>query len=436
MHIAIVGFDLEGRSSYEYFKKRGHTITVCDQKNEIDLPHDVDSQLGETYLDGLERFDLIVRTAGLNPRKIIDKNPLVEGRITTQINEFFAQAPTKHVIGITGTKGKGTTSSLTTEILRASGKKVFLGGNIGVPVLDFIDEIAPNDWVVLELSSFQLSDLRFAPHIATCLMVVPEHLNWHESMADYVGAKANLFRSQKPNDIAIYYADDPASHQIASHSPGDKITYYAAPGAYVEGDAIKIDNQVICKTDELRLIGSHNWQNVCAAVTTAWQAGVMDPEAIRSAVVNFSGLEHRLELVAEVDGVRYVDDSFGTTPETAIVALAAFPGEKVVILGGSDKDVSLEILADSVANDGHVRHVLTIGETGPQIADLLADRGFTAVSPGGTTMHDIMSRARDIAQSGDVVLLSPACASFGMFKSYKDRGDQFKSAVHKLTNQR
>jgi len=432
MNIAIVGFDLEGRSSYEYFKKHGHTITICDQKTDITVPAGVASQLGETYLDNLERFDLIVRTAGLNPRKIIEKNPLVEGRITTQINEFFAQKPTKHIIGITGTKGKGTTSSLTTEILRASGKKVFLGGNIGVPVLSFIDEITSDDWVVLELSSFQLSDLRFAPHIATCLMVVPEHLNWHEDMADYMGAKAKLFAAQQPDDIAIYFANDPASHQIASHSPGDKITYYAAPGAYVENDAIMIDNQIICKTDELRLIGTHNWQNVCAAVTTAWQAGVMDPAAIHAAVTGFSGLEHRLELVADIDGVTYYDDSFGTTPETAIVALAAFPQQKIVILGGSDKDVPLEPLTDAVVADGHVRHVLTIGETGPLIADLLADRDFSAVSPGGTTMHDIMQRAADIAQSGDVVLLSPGCASFGMFKDYKDRGDQFKSAVHKL----
>lgn len=431
MRVAIVGFDVDGRSSYEYFSKRGHDITICDQNASVKVPAGVRAHLGADYLEGLDKFDLIIRTAGLNPRKILEKYPDIGDKISSQINEFMVASPTKHIIGITGTKGKGTTSTLTTEILRAAGRRVFLGGNIGIPVLNFIDELTPEDWVVIELSSFQLSDLKRAPHIATCLMIVPDHLNWHEDMADYANAKANLFRLQKSHDIAIYFADDQASHAIARQSPGDKICYYDEPGAYVEDDKIMIDNQVVCRVDELRIPGKHNWQNVCAAVTTAWQAGVMDMAAIHRAVTGFTGLPHRLELVTEAAGVAYYDDSFSTTPETAIAAIEAFHQHKVLILGGSDKGISLQPLIDTIIASPSVRHVVTIGETGPQIARKLREASVPT-SPGGLTMMDIVGHAHRAAESGDVVLLSPGCASFGLFKDYKDRGDQFKDAALRI----
>lgn len=431
MRVAIVGFDVEGRSSYEYFKKRGHDITICDQNASVTVPAGATSRLGPEYLEGLDEFDMIVRTAGLNPRKILEKYPDIGGRITSQVNEFMAASPTKHIIGITGTKGKGTTSTLTTEILRAAGRRVFLGGNIGIPILDFIDELTPEDWVVLELSSFQLSDLRRAPHIATCLMIVPDHLNWHEDMTDYANAKANLFRMQKSSDIAIYFADDQASHTIARQSPGDKICYYDEPGAYVEDDKIMIDNQEICRVDELRVPGKHNWQNICAAVTTAWQAGIMDVAVIHHAVTDFAGLPHRIELVTHASGVTYYDDSFSTTPETAIAAIEAFHQHKVLILGGSGKGVSLQPLIDAVIASPSVRHVVTIGDTGPHIARELREASVPT-SPGGHNMMDIVAHAQRAAKSGDVVLLSPGCASFGLFKDYKDRGDQFKDAALRL----
>lgn len=431
MNIAIVGFGVEGRSSYEYFAARGHQLTICDQSTELEVPFGAGTQLGTSYLDNLDKFDLIVRTAGINPQLLLDKNPEIANKITTQVNEFLRIAPTQHIIGVTGTKGKGTTSVLTTQILRMAGRKAFIGGNIGLPALSLIGEVEERDWVVLELSSFQLSDLRYAPHIAACLMIAPEHLNWHVDFEDYVQAKANLFRTQKSSDIAIYYADDTVSHAIAGQSHGDKICYYAEPGAYVEDGAIKIDNQLICRTDELRLIGAHNWQNVCAAVTIAWQAGVMDIGAIRTAVTEFGGLEHRLELVTEANGVAYYDDSFGTTPETAIVALDAFDRHKVIILGGSDKGASLQPLIDAVVADSRIRHVVTIGETGPIIARALTQSSVPH-SPGGQTMHEIVAEATKHAHKGDVVLLSPGCASFGLFQNYKDRGDQFKDTVLRI----
>jgi len=433
MNIAIVGYGLEGKSSCEYFLARGDRVTVCDQDSSVvdSIPKGVITKVGAGYLDDLDRFDRIVRSAGIPPEVILDRYPSMAERITTNINEFLLRSPSKNIIGITGTKGKGTTSTLTARILEMGGKEVFLGGNIGVPALSFLKDMQPDNWVVLELSSFQLVDVHRAPHIAVCLMVAPEHLDWHGSRQAYYRAKSRLFELQKSKDIAIYFSKSIASHTIASHSLGTKLTYYDSPGAYVENGAIMIDGQTICQTDELQLRGRHNWQNVCAAVTAAWQAGVQDIEAIRSAVLSFSGLEHRLEYVAEINGVEYFDDSFGTTPETGIVAIESFKQPKVLILGGSDKGAHYKKLAKTVMREA-VRHVITIGDTGPAIAEALRNEGFVELSPGGTTMPDIVSAAQMVAAPGDVVLLSPACASFGLFHDYKDRGTQFKQAVQGL----
>lgn len=431
MRVAIVGFETEGKSAYSYWRERGAEITICDQDPDKSLPSDVQARLGANYLQNLNNFDVICRSAGINPNKLYTANPGLDvAKVTTVINEFLRVCPTKNVIGITGTKGKGTTSSLTTKILEAAGKAVFLGGNIGNSPLDFLEQLPPDSWVVLELSSFQLQDLKFSPHIGVCLMVAPEHLNWHEDMGDYEKAKSQLFAHQNPNDIAIYFANNVTSHRIASSSPGAKITYFAEPGAYIRDEHVVIDNQRICHVDELQLIGKHNWENVCAAVTAAWQV-TQDVSAIRSALTLFSGLEHRLEFVREVEGIRYYNDSFGTTPETAIVALQAFPEHKVIILGGSDKGASFEELAKAVTQE-NVRHVITIGETAPAIERALENVGFTSFARGGQAMTEIVSAAKDAAKKGDIILLSPACASFGTFTDYKDRGQQFKLAVGAL----
>lgn len=431
MHIAIVGFATEGRISLEYYTARGHSVTVCDANPEVSVPDGIASQLGSTYLDNLDRFDVIVRTAGIHPRLILEKNPGVASKITTAVNEFLANCPTKNTIGITGTKGKGTTSTLTAKILEAAGKTVWLGGNIGRSPLEFIDQIRPDDWVVLELSSFQLIDLKHSPHIAACLMVVPEHLNWHENYEEYIAAKQQLFINQSEGDSAIYYADNEESESVAGASSGQLIPYYAPPGASVVNQDIAIGSQVICSTHELKLLGQHNWQNACAAITVAWQAGVANVSAAKSVLTSFSGLEHRLEFVRELDGVRYYDDSFGTTPETAIVALQAFSEPKVIILGGSDKGASYNQLAQTVATS-NVRHVIIIGDEADKIRAALAAHGFTDITTGITTMPSMVGTMRNIAQPGDIGLLSTGCASFGLFTDYKDRGNQFKSAVRAL----
>lgn len=431
MNVAVVGYGVEGQASTEYFVERGDSVTVCDQNTELTLPMGVTGQLGDSYLEDLNRFDLVVRTAGMHPNIILDKNPEVAGKLTTQLNEFLSACPTKNVIGITGTKGKGTTSTLTYKMLGAAGKQVYLGGNIGIPLFSFLKELTPESWVVLELSSFQLIDVRRSPHIAVCLMVVPEHLNWHADMAEYVGAKSQLFAHQTAEDIAIYFAENDLSRQIASTGIGQKLPYFTPPGASVVDGVIQIDGQAICKTDELKLLGKHNWQNACAAVTTVWQTCVRDVTALRSVLTTFTGLEHRLELVRELDGVKYYDDSFGTTPETALVALEAFEQPKVLILGGSDKGASYDALAKAVT-ENNVRTVLLIGEQAGRIQAALEAVNYTVFMSGGATMNEIVANARTAAQPNDVVLLSTGCASFDMFTDYKDRGNQFKTCVNKL----
>jgi UDP-N-acetylmuramoylalanine--D-glutamate ligase len=430
MQVAIVGYGVDGVSAFQYWSGLGASVTICDQDTSKVLPDTAAHQLGDDYLQNLGRFDVIVRSSGIHPDTITRENPGVEGKITTIVNEFLRVCPTKNVIGVTGTKGKGTTSTLITRMLEAAGKDVQLGGNIGIPILDFLPELTPESWVVLELSSFQLSDVRYSPHIGVCLMMAPEHLNWHADMDDYLSAKSHLFSHQTEQDKAIYFADNDNSKKIASASPGQKIPYFAPPGASVQDTTITIDDISVCDISELKLLGEHNWQNVCAAVTAIWQV-TQDVEAIRSVLTSFSGLEHRLEFVREASGVSYYNDSFGTTPETATVALEAFKQPKVIILGGSDKGASYDALASAVASS-NVRAAILIGDQAARIRAALAAAGFTSVRDGGASMSEIVATASASAQSGDVVLLSPACASFGMFENYKDRGHQFKQAVNEL----
>ncbi len=430
MKVAIIGYGIEGQSAAEYWKHLGDQITICDQGEDIAVPSYAEARLGSGYLNGLDEFDLIVRSAGINPDVILAGNPHVGDKITSVMNEFLRVCPTKNVIGVTGTKGKGTTSTLIAEMLRATGKEVFLGGNIGLSPLEFLPHVTADSWIVLEMSSFQLYDLHYSPRISVCLMVAPEHLNWHIDMDDYLEAKANLFRFQNPSDIAIYYAENTNSHRVASASPGAKLAYFTPPGAYVAEGHIMIDNQRLCDVTELKLRGAHNWQNICAAVTAVWQV-TQDTDAIRRVLSTFSGLEHRLEFVREFEGVSYFDDSFGTAPQTAIVALEAFSQPKIIILGGSNKGIPFESLGEAVAKN-NVSQVITIGETAPLIETALHEASFTAITPGGNTMESIVATARKLAKPGEVVLLSPACASFGMFPNYKVRGAEFKRAVQAL----
>lgn len=426
MKVAIYWYGAEGQSNYRYYQAKGDDVTIVTTavSDDYPIPEGAKAIVQEDAYNHLDGFDLVVRSAGVRPDSL-----KTDGTIWSATNEFFAQCKSQ-IIGVTGTKGKGTTASLITEILRAAGKNVHLVGNIGVPPLELLSSIAPDDIVVYELSSFQLWDIKMSPHIAVVLMVEPDHLNVHTDMQEYVEAKAGISQYQTENDVIIYHPTNRYSADIVSMSMGKKIRYAIADdgGAYVRDDAFYYGNERICSTDVMQIPGAHNIENACAAITAVMKI-LGDTNSIEQGLRTFSGLPHRLKFVREVNGVRYFDDSIATTPGSAIAAIHSFVQPKVIILGGSQKgSVYDEIVA--VCKSTNTR-VIAIGQTGHTIAELCREQGIPVEHVEGT-MNDIVSVASHTAASGDVVILSPASASFDMFKSYSDRGEQFISAVSQL----
>ena len=450
MRIGIVGWGIEGQSAYRHFGPE-HEYLIVNESAQSDFPPASDrvkvrflegkapvgiaGQVQDlSYLEGIDACDRIVYqpTAYFNLKKVFGDNPAFWAKATTIYDIFFEQTTSQNIVGVTGSKGKGTTSTLIAKILQAGGKTVHLGGNIGTPILDLLPKVKPGDWVVWELANFQLKAASYSPHIAVCLMITAEHLDWHPNIDDYIQAKANIFKHQKPDDIAIYFAKNDYSKKVAGYSPGRKIPYFEPPGAYVRADGmIVIGNTEVMPKSEVKLLGEHNLQNICAALTAVFEA-VGSLDKAKAVLSSFSGLEHRLELVRVFEGIKYYDDSFATTPESSVMAIKAIKEPKVMILGGSDKGLSFEPLADQLVKD-NVRHAIVVGQTAPVITDLLRRRGFTDITTGLKGMPDIVATARQKAKEGDAVLLSTGCASFGLFKDYKDRGNQFKKAVLELS---
>lgn len=450
MNVAIVGYGEQGRSSYEYWINKGDMVAICDKRRDIALPPLSIDKLGYGYLDDLHKFDLIVRSPSVHPKTILEANPdhpEIVDKITSNTEEFFrvCKAP---IIGVTGSKGKGTTSTLIARILEEAGKKVYIGGNIGTPPLDLLkNSIAESDNVVLELANFQLIDLKVSPHIAVCLMIIKEHLDWHTDMYEYVNSKKQIFAHQNSNDIAVYNAKDIYATEIATASPAHTKIGYDAPldkdesieftdGVYVDGSHIMFGNKKIIDIRDISLKGRHNLQNVCASIGVTWNIIKQNPKPIKKALKGFAGLPHRLEEIGELNGVLFVDDSFGTNPATAEVAIKAYDQPKILILGGSNKNNNFTDLLETI-NQSNVRHIVAIGEMGPHIITMLKNStGYKNVPytliDATQSMKDIVATAIHFAQTGDVVMLSTACASFDMFKDYKDRGDQFKTQVSAL----
>lgn len=428
MKVAIAGFGAEGQANYVYFCGLGHDVTIVDERelSAIDVPQGAKTILGHDAFEQLKGFDLIVRTAGLAPHKIA-----TDGTIWSGTNEFFEKCPTP-IIGVTGSKGKGTTASLIAAILRAAGNTVHLVGNIGKPAISELGHIKKTDLVVYELSSFQLWDIERSPEVAVVLYIEPEHLDVHTDLAEYINAKANITKHQTPQDVLVYNGVNPYAIEIASESVAEKISYQSATAAHVQDGFFWFGDQRLCSTDMLKLPGVHNLDNACAAITAAWR-WVQDPEIIARGLASFSGLPHRLKHVRTVNGVEYYDDSIATTPGSAIAALNAFKAPKVLILGGSDKGANYQELARAV-RDHIVTQVILIGDEAPKIEQALKEERYSYVANLGTQvgMQDVVQKASRLAKDGEIVILSPACASFGMFKNYADRGDQFIAAVNAL----
>ena len=413
MKIAIAGYGAEGRANFDYWHRPGNELTIVDEREAIDdAPAGAATMLGAGAFGQLQGFDVVVRTAGLAPRKIV-----TDGQVWSATNEFFAQCPAP-IIGVTGTKGKGTTSSLMVSILRAAGKTEHLVGNIGAPALAELANIQPSDIVVYELSSFQLWDARASPHIAVVLGIEPDHLDVHESFEEYVAAKGNIARFQAPSDVVIYNQNNTYAYQIAQLSPGQKIAYPFAIDEYAAS---------------LKLPGAHNRENAAAAIAATRQFGV-DDDAIRQGLASFTGLPHRLKFIREVDSIRLYDDNYSTTPSSTLAAVKAFSVPEILIAGGYDKGVDMSEFAAELSRVSNLSHIILIGQTGPQLRDLLADHGYHTVTllEGKPSMSEIVSTAIQQANDGDVVVMSPAYASFDMFKNVIDRGDQFVAAVEAL----
>jgi UDP-N-acetylmuramoylalanine--D-glutamate ligase len=410
MKIALAGFGQEGKASYEYWNRDGNTITVADEREILDgLPENVETILGAEAFTKLSDFDLIIRSPSVNPKKL----PYGD-KVWSATNEFLEQCPAP-IIGVTGTKGKGTTSSLITSILEAGGKAVHLVGNIGTPGLTELHKITPDDIVVFELSSFQLWDAKKSPHVAVVLMIEADHLDVHNGMQDYIDAKANIAIHQSPEDIIVFNTVNAVSRSIAEQSSAEKIGY---PD---QSDMADYGPSVV-------LPGRHNVENAAAAVAAAREY-VTDSEIIKRGLHAFTGLPHRLKFVAEKNGVKYYDDSIATTPGSAIAALASFEEPKILILGGKSKGADYTELVESCVETDTT--VIAVGANGPEIARLCREAGVPVIEESGDMMA-IVIQAAETAGQGSVVLLSPAAASFDMFKSYVERGNQFIAAVSAL----
>ena len=445
-NIAILGCGVEGLATAQFLHKKGANVWILDRRQKENLDQKIVSQienlgvqfkLGSTYLDNLTEYDVIVRSPGvwrLTTELVAAEKKGVT--ITSQTKLFFDLCPCP-IIGVTGTKGKGTTSTLIYEMLKEAGKDVYLGGNIGVPPLTFLDKLQTSSLVVLELSSFQLQDMTKSPHIAVLLMVTSEHLDHHASHEEYVEAKRNIVRFQTVDDFAVISRDYPASNESDILTDGK--VFYVSRERETENACFAFQGRIvvrkngsddeILKTSEVVLPGKHNLENVCAAVMAARLAGVSTKHII-SALKTFTGLPHRLELVSIVSGVNYYDDSFSTTPETAIAGIESFAQPKILILGGSSKGSDFTQLGKVIRESDSIKAIIGVGEEWEEIKAAIGKAsGQILVIEGAKTMHNIVQAASKIAKSGDIVLLSPACASFDMFKDYKDRGEQFKKEV-------
>jgi UDP-N-acetylmuramoylalanine--D-glutamate ligase len=433
MKIAIAGYGVEGQSNYVYWAKDpSNELTIVDERAPEaipNLPEGASVRSGTNVFSQLDDFDMVIRTAGLAPYKIH-----TNGKVWSATNEFFARCPAP-IIGVTGTKGKGTTSSLIAAMLEAAGKKVWLVGNIGIPALDVLERIQPNDIVVYELSSFQLWDVEASPHIAVVLMIEQEHLDVHRSMEEYVGAKANIARWQTQNDVVIYTAENQYARSIAEASSAVAIPVPGTASAHLTDNDTQFayGETVVAPVNALTLPGAHNVQNALAAIAAAWQI-TQDKAAITTGLTSFKGLPHRLAYVATVNDVAYYDDSIATTPGSAIAALHAFADRpKVIILGGSYKGSDFSELAHELTQQSQPTKALLIGDEAPRIAEALDTAGFSEYEHiEDATAERFTRRAAEIAEPGSVVLLSPSAASFGLFKNYVDRGEQFIAAVKAL----
>ncbi len=409
MKIALLGYGKEGQAAEKYFTARGAEIKIFENFTDEDVEH--------FNLDG---YDLILRSPSVRPRP----------GWSSMTKYFFENCPCP-IIGVTATKGKGTTCSFIASILKACGETVHLVGNIGVPAISELDKIQPTDVVVYEMSSFQLWNLDRSPRVAVVGVIEPDHLNVHRDYDEYVSAKANIARHQSANDYLVYYKDNADSAKIASESPATKIAY---PTTHVPQDVL----------DSIVIPGRHNRDNAMAAILAVschYGLPVQDfikqkATDIRTGLANFKGLPHRLEYLQTLNNVLYYDDNFATNPASMKVAVESFPEQKVVlILGGRDKTENEDLpeIMDILTNNQNLAKIVLMGESGHELYRRYQDERFVLVESLAEAVEVAKTAAESVATSSSpaILLMSPAAASFDMFENVYDRGDQFKKIVQK-----
>ncbi len=435
--IAVLGLGVSNRPLVRLLLEFGCDVTGCDKTPRENLDAEVleleaagcKLSLGDGYLEDLHA-DLVFRTPGMHPG-----NPALEAlrakgaEVTSEMEVFFEVCPCT-ILAVTGSDGKTTTTTLISEMLKAAGKTVWLGGNIGTPLLPLVRQMKCDDCAVVELSSFQLMDMRRSPHVAVITNLAPNHLDVHKDMAEYVEAKMNIYRFQNENDILIVNADNAITAPLTG--PGaTKAFSRQGKAAHVrleKGWITRNGEKVLEKTDIL-LPGEHNVENYMTAIAAV--EGLVPDEIIRTVAKTFGGVEHRIELVRIKDGVRFYNDSIASSPSRTIAGLKSFPEKVILIAGGYDKHIPYDVLGPEIC--AHVKKLFLGGATGPLIRAAVENCGGEQPEITDCGHFEAAVRAAAAAaQPGDVVLMSPASAAFDQFKNFMARGELYKKLVREL----
>ena len=438
--VAVIGLGISNLALIRFLKNAGALVSGRDSKTQSEMGERLDAfqalgielVLGPDYLQGLTDFDMVVVSPGV-PKDLPELKEIAAlGRLTSEIALVFrySQGP---IYGITGSSGKTTTTSLVGEILKESNLPVYVGGNIGVPLIGEIDQIGPEDRVVLELSSFQLDGLVHSPQGAVITNITQNHLDVHHTMDNYISAKKAIYRHQKPTDFLILNYDDPNVRAMAKEAPGRifffSLTTKVNPGAYLQGDdlifAQGTKEQIFAKRSQMALPGQHNVANFLAATLLSYGAGA-SLEAARRVSQTFRGVTHRLEFVGEAQGVKYYNDSIATTPERTMAALASFAEPIILIAGGSDKDLAFADLGKAIVD--RVKHLILLGSTAGKIRQAVVSQGGVSLDEV-EDLQEAVALAHRLGEPGDVVLLSPASASFDQYENFMARGTHFRDLV-------
>ncbi len=446
--VGVFGIGVEGRATIDYLRANHvRDITALDLKETAGLPEGTAAVFGPKHDENLVRFATIFRSPGIRPDHPALASARAGGsRVTSAISHFLEECPAK-VIGVTGTLGKGTASALTAHLLEASGFAVHLGGNIGKSPLEFLGEVEANHRVVLEISSFQAMDASTSPNVGVVLKTTSEHLDWHRDLSEYRSAKARLFAHQTPSEILILNRDAEGSAEVATLSAAKKLGY-SMTSALQDGIFLDGERLIYCENgartpldirpDRVRLSGRFNLENIAAAVLAALSAGA-SLDRICEAAERFEGLPHRLQFVTECDGIRFFNDSYATRPDATLGALASFRDVPLaLILGGSEKFADFSELASAVRGHPTIRYAALIGQTAKRLDEALRQDGPCSFK---IDLHEGLESAMEaatfaVAKEGGVVLMSPACASFGLFPNYKVRGERFIAAANAISAKR